>query len=118
MSLPFPLLVFVFLAFIAALAIPAIVLVDPVKDPRYHGTYKLLLRKLYDYIWNFLMSGLGTAFVVLAVGLTSFWMLWGTWLVLAIFSLVLYIVWLIKEPRGGAYIRGRIHRQVHRPLQF
>ncbi len=99
-------MVWAFLAITAAIATPAIMFVFGIKDGRYRAGYKLLLRKLYDYLWSFVMAGLGTAFVVLATGMAPFWVLWGTWVVLGLFGLILYDVWLIREPLNMRDVGG------------
>jgi hypothetical protein len=117
MGLPLPLLVSAFLAITAAIATPAIVFMFGVKDERYRADYKLLLRKLYDYLWSFVISGLGTAYVVLAIGMAPFWMLWGTWVVLGFFGLILYEVWLMREPLNMRLVGEWVFKRFGIPLE-
>jgi len=98
MSLPLPSLILSFVTVTSALAVSAVVLVFGIKNQRYLAAYRSLLRKLYDYLWSFTIAGLGTAFVVLATSLAPFWMLWGTWAALGLFGLILFDVWLMREP--------------------
>lgn len=111
MSLPLPSLILAFLVIIAALATSAVAFVFGVKNPRYLAGYRLLLRKLYDYLWSFTMAGLGTAYVVLATNLAPFWMLWGTWVVLGLFGLILFDVWLMREPLNMRLVTEWVFRR-------
>ncbi len=98
MSLPLPSLVLAFLTIVTALAIPAAVFLFWPKDQCYLTSFRLLLRRLYDYLWGFIMGGLGAEFVVLATNLSPFWMLWGTWLAFGLWGFLLYDIWLMREP--------------------